>query len=52
MTSSQADGGCPFIAGAEKRIPVTFEDSKILDDISGQTKVHYVDAIVILINLY
>ena len=25
MTCSQADGGCPFIAGAEKRIPITFE---------------------------
>jgi arsenate reductase len=23
MTCSQADGGCPFIAGAEKRIPIT-----------------------------
>lgn len=29
MTCSQADGGCPFIAGAEKRIPITFEDPKI-----------------------
>jgi arsenate reductase len=26
MTCSQADGGCPFIAGAEKRIPITYED--------------------------
>lgn len=31
MTCSQADGGCPFIAGAEKRVPVTFEDPKIYD---------------------
>lgn len=31
MTCSQADGGCPFIAGAEKRIPITFEDPKIFD---------------------
>jgi len=31
MTCSQADGGCPFIAGAEKRIPITFEDPKISD---------------------
>jgi len=28
MTCSQAGSGCPFIAGAEKRIPVTFEDPK------------------------
>lgn len=32
MTCSQADGGCPFIAGAEKRIPLTFEDPKAFDD--------------------
>ncbi|MDT7833383.1 protein-tyrosine-phosphatase [Flavobacteriaceae bacterium S356] len=31
MTCSQADGGCPFIAGAEKRIPITFEDPKLFD---------------------
>tara|TARA_R100000750_G_C2308597_1_gene81596 strand:+ start:56 stop:721 length:666 start_codon:yes stop_codon:yes gene_type:complete len=32
MTCSQADAGCPFIAGAEKRIPITFEDPKAFDD--------------------
>ena len=32
MTCSQADGGCPFIAGAEKRIPITYEDPKAFDD--------------------
>lgn len=31
MTCSQADGGCPFIAGAEKRIAITFEDPKEFD---------------------
>ena len=31
LTCSQADGGCPFIAGAEKRIPITFEDPKAFD---------------------
>lgn len=40
MTCSQADGGCPFIAGAEKRIPITFEDPKISDNTSEQTKVY------------
>ena len=40
MTCSQADGGCPFIAGAEKRIPITFEDPKISDGTSEQTKVY------------
>lgn len=32
MTCSQADGGCPFISGAEKRIPITFEDPKEFDN--------------------
>lgn len=40
MTCSQADGGCPFIAGAEKRIPITFEDPKISDGTAEQTKVY------------
>lgn len=31
MTCSQADAGCPFIAGAEKRLPITFEDPKAFD---------------------
>ncbi|GGH13270.1 protein-tyrosine-phosphatase [Sphingobacterium alkalisoli] len=40
MTCSQADGGCPFIAGAEKRIPITFEDPKISDNTPEQTEVY------------
>lgn len=40
MTCSQADGGCPFIAGAEKRIPITFEDPKISDHSPEQSKVY------------
>ena len=40
MTCSQADGGCPFIAGAEKRIPITFEDPKIADDTPLQAQVY------------
>lgn len=36
MTCSQADGGCPFIAGAEKRIPITFEDPKAFDNTPEQ----------------
>ncbi len=31
MTCSQADEGCPFIAGADKRVPVTYEDPKLYD---------------------
>ena len=40
MTCSQADGGCPFIAGAEKRIPITFEDPKISDNTAEQVQVY------------
>lgn len=40
MTCSQADGGCPFIAGAEKRIPITFEDPKISDNTLEQAAVY------------
>ena len=40
MTCSQADGGCPFIAGAEKRIPVTYEYPKKSDNTPEQSKVY------------
>lgn len=40
MTCSQADGGCPFISGAEKRIPITFEDPKISDSTAEQNAVY------------
>lgn len=40
LTCSQADGGCPFIAGAEKRIPITFEDPKISDNTDLQNEVY------------
>ena len=32
MTCTQADIGCPFIAGAEQRIPIPFEDPKAFDN--------------------
>jgi arsenate reductase len=38
MTCSQADGGCPFIAGADKRIPITYEDPKAFDNIPQQAE--------------
>lgn len=40
MTCSQADDGCPFIAGAEKRIPITYDDPKMSDHTPEQTKVY------------
>ena len=38
MTCSQADGACPFIAGAEQRIPITFEDPKEFDHTPQQAE--------------
>ncbi|MBA4275871.1 MAG: protein-tyrosine-phosphatase [Flavobacterium sp.] len=38
LTCSSADQGCPFIAGAEKRIPMTFEDPKAFDNTSEQAE--------------
>lgn len=38
MTCSQADAGCPFIAGAEKRIPITYDDPKMFDNTPQQTQ--------------
>lgn len=40
MTCSQADGGCPFIAGADKRFTVTFEDPKTADNTPDQTRIY------------
>ncbi|WP_353162010.1 protein-tyrosine-phosphatase [Myroides odoratus] len=41
MTCSQADGGCPFIAGAERRIPITFEDPKMFDETENQQEGYF-----------
>ena len=38
LTCSSADQDCPFIAGAEVRIPITFEDPKAFDHTPQQTK--------------
>jgi arsenate reductase (thioredoxin) len=38
MTCSQADEGCPLIAGAEKRVPLTFDDPKAFDGTPLQTE--------------
>lgn len=40
MTCSQADVGCPFIVGAEKRIPITYEDPKSSDGTPDQQQIY------------
>ncbi len=41
MTCSSADAGCPFIPGAEKRIPITFEDPKAFDNTPQQQEKYH-----------
>lgn len=38
MTCSQADEGCPFIAGAQQRIPITYDDPKTFDHTPQQNE--------------
>jgi arsenate reductase len=38
MTCSSADKDCPYIVGAEERIPITFEDPKAFDNTPQQAK--------------
>lgn len=40
MTCSQADEGCPFVAGSEKRISIMYEDPKISDGTPQQKEVY------------
>lgn len=41
MTCSNADHGCPFIVGAEKRIAVKFEDPKISDGTAEMDETYF-----------
>ena len=52
MTCSQADAGCPFIAGAEKRIPITYEDPKAFDNSPQQAEKYLERSIQIATELF
>jgi len=52
MTCSQADAGCPFIAGAEKRIPITYEDPKVSDGTPNQKEVYSNRSLQIATEMY
>ncbi|MEP2279158.1 protein-tyrosine-phosphatase [Maribacter sp.] len=52
LTCSQADGGCPFIAGAEKRVPITFEDPKAFDNTPQQAEKYAERSIQIATELF
>lgn len=47
MTCSQADGGCPFIPGAEQRIAIPFEDPKVSDGTESQTETYHETSLLI-----
>ncbi len=38
MTCSQADENCPYIPGAEKRLPITYDDPKAFDNTPEQAQ--------------
>ncbi|PXY42262.1 protein-tyrosine-phosphatase [Flavobacterium cheongpyeongense] len=52
MTCSQADNGCPFIAGAEKRIPIMFDDPKAFDNTPQQTEKYHERSLQIASELF
>lgn len=52
LTCSNADNGCPFIAGAEKRIPITFEDPKAFDNTPQQEEKYKERSIQIATELF
>lgn len=52
MTCSSADQGCPFIAGAEKRIPITYEDPKLFDGTTEQDEQYASRSQQIAIEMY
>ncbi|MBT8301670.1 MAG: protein-tyrosine-phosphatase, partial [Maribacter sp.] len=52
MTCSQADEGCPFIAGAEQRISITFEDPKAFDNTPQQAEKYMERSLQIATELY
>jgi len=52
MTCSQADVGCPFISGAEKRIPITFEDPKAFDTTPQQTEKYQERSLQIAVEMF
>ena len=52
MTCSQADDNCPFIEGAEKRIPITFEDPKSFDNSPQQAKKYSESSLQIATELF
>lgn len=52
LTCSQADEGCPFIGGAEKRIPIRYDDPGISDGTAEQAQVYAKRSLEIAIEMF
>lgn len=52
MTCSQADAGCPFIAGAAKRVPITYDDPKAFDGTPQQSEKYLERSVQIATELF
>ena len=52
MTCSSADAGCPFIAGAEKRLPIRYDDPKAFDGTEQMNEKYAERSIEIASELY
>ena len=52
MTCSQADNDCPLITGAEKRLPLIYEDPKIVDGTPRQEQVYTERSVQIATELF
>jgi len=40
MTCSDADEACPFVAGAELRVPIRYDDPKAADGTPAETSAY------------
>ncbi len=52
LTCDSANEACPFVPGAEKRIPITFEDPKAFDNTPQQTEKYNERSIQIATELF
>jgi len=52
MTCSSADKGCPIILGAEKRIPITYDDPKAFDNTPQQAEKYMERSMQIATEMY
>ena len=52
MTCNSANEACPFVPGAETRIPITFEDPKLFDGTPQQDEKYYERSLQIASEMY